>query len=188
MNRKLAGIAVFVVAAILLWSATAPAAGGGKIGRGRDGGGYRIERLAARLDLTDEQKEKMEGIHERGRAEMDKLRKEMMRAKHDLRGEFLEDEPNAGNLKALTKKIGDLRTQMDLMRLDQRLAIRDLLTPEQRDEMFFSGGPGHGPRGRCRAVDGRDRGHGSWGPGDRDGDGPGRGPGGGRAEGFRKGR
>lgn len=165
MKTKLAGIAVFGVAALLLWSATAPAAGRGKIGRGPDGESPRLERLAERLDLTEEQKEKIEGIHERGRAEMQELRKELMRAKHALRGEFLEDEPNAGDLKALTKKIGDLKTRMELMRLDHRLAVRDLLTPEQREEMFFMKGRGHGPGG----------GHGRtpWGAGDCDG--PGRG-------------
>jgi len=169
-------ILVFALAGLAL----AQGPGGGPRGAGRgpgpqaawedDGPAHGIERLAARLDLTEEQVQAITGIQEQGRAKNQALRKDMMRLENELQGEMLKDSPDAKAAAGLVAKIGDLRTQMQQNRLETRLAVRQQLTPEQRDKMLLAGGGfGRGGRDAARGR-GFGRGHGH-------GHGHGRGPG-----------
>lgn len=100
------------------------------------------------LDLTDEQRDKIREIREAGREETRAARKELLRLDNEIEGEFLQDEPSRDKLRNLTERAGEIRTQLQLAHLDQRLAIRGLLTPEQRDRALLrKGGPGHGRHG-----------------------------------------
>ena len=108
---------------------------------------------------------------------------------HDLQGEMMKDDPSEKAALALARQIGDLRTQMQAGRLQDRLAMRKHLSPAQRDKLmmmrearggFGPGfGPGMGPRGAFMhgGRDGRDGGgrHGAEGMDEgRRGGGPGR--------------
>ena len=157
-SRKLwIGIGLFTLASLgaaRLGSADPP-------GRGERPRGH-LEQMAARLELTDEQRAKVEEIREAGEVERTKLEKEAMKARHELRGEFLKDEPDRKRVRALVQQIGDIRTKMEIQRAEHRLTIRDLLTPEQRDRFVTMGGPrgvgAFGPRGPMKDCRGdRDR-------------------------------
>lgn len=137
----------------------------GEFGPGQD---RHLERMAARLDLTEEQQAAIAELQEENRGKNLELRKQMLRLRNELDGELLKDAPNSKSVLALNEQLGDLRTAMKANRLQNRLAVRELLTPEQRDKMLLMGEG----RGRGR---GEGRGHG-W---DRDCD-AGRGPRGGR--------
>ena len=164
-------IATVTLAAVILAAGPTLAQGsGGKWSRGAAPGGhgcdtmeFRMERMAARLDLTDEQVEAITGIREGGQKQILEMRKEMMRLRNELQGELLEDEPSEGEVVSLTEKIGDLRTRMQVDRAKNRLAVVKLLTPEQRDKMLVMG---HGGKGRFGG--GRGMGH-QPGPGHRSG-------------------
>jgi Spy/CpxP family protein refolding chaperone len=132
-------------------SAQPPWAGEGGPGpHGRGGMGFgKLETLAAELELTDDQKADVEKIREEGRSEGLALRKQMMRFRHKLHGQLLEDEPDRQAVLLLAEQIGDLRTKLEIHRIEQRLSIRAVLTPEQRDELMTLG-PRHGRGGRCR--------------------------------------
>ena len=113
----------------------------------RSKGGYknedkrpRVERRADRLDLGEEQREQIESIHEAARDEVAGLRKSMLRLRHDIRGEMLEDDPDAGKLRRLAEQMGEIRTQLQIHRLETRLAVRGVLTPDQRDRMLLGSG------------------------------------------------
>jgi Spy/CpxP family protein refolding chaperone len=137
-----------------------------------DGPARGIEGLAARLDLSEEQVKAITEIQEQGRAKNQDLRKDMMRLQNELQGELLKDSPDAKAAAGLVAKIGELRTQLQQNRLEARLAVRQQLTPTQRDKMLLSGrgfGRGEGDGGR-----GPGRGHGR-GPGFGRGDCRGRG-------------
>ncbi len=176
-------IAVFVFSGLAL--AQGPGAGK-SAGRGPGaqawcdgngpGGGRGIERLAQRLDLSDDQVKAITDLQEQSRTKNLALRKDMMRLRNELQGEMLKDSPDVKTVKNLAAKMGDLRTTMQQNRLETRLAVRQQLTPDQRDKMLMAG-QGFGRDGR----------HGRGGPGvcgDRDGR-IGRGPGGHRGAGFR---
>lgn len=106
------------------------------------------------MGLNDDQRKAIEKIRTDGQDAMLSARKEMMRLRHAMQGEMLKDDLDAGAIRKLVEKMGDLRTQMQLQRLEQRLAIRKLLTPEQRDRaMLRQGHRGdRGPRGMHRMM------------------------------------
>lgn len=126
-----------------------------------DGDGPGIERLAARLDLSEAQVKAVTDEQEQGREKNQALRKDMLRLRNELRGEMLKDTPDAKAAKGLVAKIGELRTQMQQNRMETRLAVRQQLTPEQRDKMLLMG-EGRGERGG-REGRGEGRGHGRHG-------------------------
>lgn len=118
--------------------------------------GSRIERLAERLDLTDEQKTAIEGIHEETRTANAALAKETRLVKHELEGELLKDEPSEKTVLELNEKLGELRIQRKANGLKAKLAVREELTPEQRDKMLAMG-----DRFGKKGGQGRGRGQGS---------------------------
>jgi Spy/CpxP family protein refolding chaperone len=138
---------------------------------GGPGPQMRLERLAAFLDLTDAQVAAIEAIHEQARADGVELRKELARLRNQKQGEMLKDEPSRDALVEITREMGDVRTRLQVNRLETRLAVRAELTDEQRDQLLASGR--HGGPGGGRGGHGLRGGHGGCGgPGDCD-----RGPG-----------
>jgi Spy/CpxP family protein refolding chaperone len=163
------GIVILLAAGVGLATAQGPGGGMGRgmdmdgpRGRGMADGGreFRFEQMAERLDLTDEQREAIESIREKGRTANLELRKELMRLRNELQGEMLKDKPSEKAILSLNEKMGDIRTQLKANRLKTRLAVREQLTPEQRDRMLMM--RGHDCRGGgCEGCShGRGRGHG----------------------------
>ena len=172
----------------LISAGTVLAQGSGGHGKGRGAGSgpgfgdgargpeHRLEVLAERLELTEEQIVAIKGIREAGQEKNQGLRKELMRLNHDLKGELLKDDPSEKTALDLVKKIGALETEMETGRLENRLEVRKQLTPEQRDKMLMMKERFNGNRGR--RGDGHMSGH--RGRGDCGNPCNGRGPGGGR--------
>lgn len=100
------------------------------------GGGPSPERLAHRLDLNEEQVTAVTEIHQKGQARDVELRKQMARLRNEMHGEMLKDEPSEKTVMSLTGRLGELQTKLRENRLRDRLAVRKLLTPEQRDKML----------------------------------------------------
>ena len=137
-----------------------PGAGYGQ-GHGRGFGdgefdsGHRLEMLADRLELSDEQVAAIKDIQAQGREENMGLRKELMRLRNELQGEMLKDDPSEGVAQDLIGKIGALRTEIQANRLKNRLKVRKQLTPEQRDKMLLM-------RGKFQRGEGRRGARGRW--------------------------
>lgn len=173
------GILALVILAAGAALAQGPGQGAGmgaRKGAGK-GEGFRLERLAAHLDLTAEQQEAIGSLHEQNRTQAIPLRKKMMRLRNELKGEMLKDSPSSKTVLSLNEKIGQLKTQLKANRLKTQLAVREQLTPEQRDQMLLM--KDHGPRG-----DRRSHGHGAKG---RDGRFGGRGMDRGQGQGYGQG-
>lgn len=135
--------AIMLLLGGLLAAGSVMAQEGGTPAEGRRA--LRMERLADRLDLSDEQSAKIDRVREEGRAAATELRKEMMRLRNEMDGAMLADEPDAAAIRRLANKIGEVRTQLDIHRLETRLAVRKVLTPEQRDQMILRQGRQHRP-------------------------------------------
>ncbi len=150
---SLAVITLFSAGTVL---AQGPGGNGGRGGPGRGHGfgdgtrgpEHRLEFLAERLELTEEQVVAIKGIREAGQEKNQGLRKEMIRLNHDLEGELLKDEPSEKTALDLVKKIGALETEIESGRLQNRLEVRKQLTPEQRDKMLMMKDSFDGKRGR----------------------------------------
>lgn len=125
-------------------------------------GEMRLERMAERLNLTVEQREKIADLQTSSREQAVDLRKQMARLQNELRGEMLEDEPDERTVVQLHEKLGEIRTKLQVNRARTRLAIREQLTPEQRDRMMLQRGS-WSDRGRGDAGPGAYRGRGGRG-------------------------
>lgn len=165
-NNRHQILMIAVLAILLVATASlATAQGRGKSncdqgGRGGRGEGNRIEMLAERLDLSEDQQKKIELIHENSQAERTENRKELMRLRNELQGEMMKDDPSEKTVLGLNEKMGGIKTEMKALGLKTRLAVREELTPEQRDKMLVMGnhgGKGHkggrrGPEGKGRSC------------------------------------
>ncbi|MHB8080342.1 MAG: Spy/CpxP family protein refolding chaperone [Candidatus Krumholzibacteriia bacterium] len=143
------GAALAALCLVLGLAAAAAARPGGGPGGGRGDGagpGERIGRGWERLELTTEQREQLGKLREAGRAEGLALRKDLLRLRHELRGEMLKDTPDVKAVDELAARIGEAQGKLEAHRLHQRLAMRSLLTPEQRDRLLTLGAM-RGPRG-----------------------------------------
>ncbi len=121
----------------------------------------KTDRMAKRLGLSEEQVASIKDIRSEGKQELLELRKEMARLRLEKRGEMLADSPETDKVLQLTRRIGDLRTEMQTNRMRSRLEVRNLLTAEQRDKMLLMGGGPENRSGRGKhGAHGRHAAHG----------------------------
>lgn len=158
--RKLT-LTLIVVAIGLLLSVPVFAFGPGYgPGEGR-GFGYHHEAGLWGLNLTDEQKTKIEALQVAQYKEIRPIREKMFDKSVELRRMWLQTNPDKDKIVSLQKEVRALRDQLEDKATVQRLELRKMLTPEQQEKLVNSGwgrGPGFGPRGGMR-------GHGGYGPG-----------------------
>ena len=154
-------LAVSLLSLLIIGAGVANAQGFGR-GQGRGMGGdfdgprseMRLERMAAFLELTEAQVVSITAIRDENRAKGLQLQKEMMVLRNEKQGEMMKDDPSEKTLLALNEKMGALRTKLSAQRITGRLAIREQLTDEQRDQMLLMGGfdgsgRGRGAKGGC---------------------------------------
>jgi Spy/CpxP family protein refolding chaperone len=93
-------------------------------------------RLCQRLELSDAQQQAWQELEQAGRAERLTLRKDLLRLRHELEGQMMQDEPSAQAVAQLVERLGAIRTKLQQSRLTERLEMRKLLTDEQRDRLL----------------------------------------------------
>ena len=126
-----------------------------------NGPGYHRDAAWAKLNLSAEQKTKIEALQLDHQKEIRPVREKMFDKSVELRRIWLQPNPDKDKILALQKEVRVLRDQLEDKATAQKLEIRKLLTPEQQEKMANSGwgrGMGFGPRGGMR-------GHGGGGPG-----------------------
>jgi Spy/CpxP family protein refolding chaperone len=150
----------------------------GMMGRGGWDRETSLERLDARLDLTDEQVAAIKKVREERSVECMEYRVELLRIQDEIRGEMLEDNPDIDKLKKLIVSREKIRTSMNISRVEGQLAIREILTPEQCDRLLLLRNAGWRSgfckEGRRPGYGRMDRGRG-WRDGSRSGKRPGSG-------------
>ena len=126
-NRML----MWVVAGILAMTAIDAAAqprGKGKRGMGR-------RNLMAQLDLTADQQEKVKAIRLENAKKMARIQADVKVASLELREVMAQDVPSAGEVKAKLKAVSEPPSRMMESRINTQLAMKKILTPEQRQKM-----------------------------------------------------
>ena len=139
-------------------------------GPGR-GNGYCREAGFEKLNLTAEQKTRIEALQDANYKATKSVREKMFDKSVELRRLWLVANPDKDKITAAQKEIRALRDDMQDKLTAMGLEIRKILTPEQNEKLANSRwgrGPGFGPRGGMR-------GQGEFGPGH--GPGPGLGMG-----------
>jgi len=153
-------VILMVVALGALLATSALAFGPGK-GRGD---GYCRETGWAKINLTDEQKTKIEARETAFNKEIKPVREKMFDKSVQLRRLWLEANPDKDKIASLQKEVRALRDEMQDKATNLRLEIRRLLTPEQQEKLVNSRwgkrAMGFGPRGGMRGPDKRGTGMG----------------------------
>ena len=88
------------------------------------------------LNLTPEQKAKLDALTESTQKELAPVRTELIKKRMELDLLWMDENPDADKIKAKQKEIRDLRGIMEDKLTDLRLNILNILTPEQRAELL----------------------------------------------------
>ena len=99
--------------------------------RGRYGG---MKKLLEQVDLTPEQSQKIDAIHEQFHSDNETLFEEMRTNHQEMRSLFASD-ASPEELRNQHQKIQDLRQQLGTNRFETMLQVREILTPEQRSQL-----------------------------------------------------
>ena len=100
-------------------------------GIGRHGA---MKQVLEQLNLTPEQSQKIDGIHEQFQSENKTLFQEM-RTNHQEMRSLLASDASDEKLRQQHQKNQDLRQKLGSNRFETMLQVREILTPEQRTQM-----------------------------------------------------
>ncbi len=169
--------------------------GGGGFGAGMGKGNGRFHAGGHRLDLTplnltEQQKSRIQSLHEQARGQAKDIRKRLALKQLKLRDLLFSPDATDAQILAARRDMRELQDKMDELNVKDMLAIRGVLTPEQKAKLPIimpgrretAGGPGGMPGG----PGGMPGGPGGMpgGPGGMPGPGGGMLPGGGSPMGF----
>jgi Spy/CpxP family protein refolding chaperone len=127
--------------------AQAPGRGPGRGGPGRGGPGWFGGPMLAALDLTDDQRTKVQAIHRSGREAGGPISGELVVAQRALqRATFAESRDDA-EITKLTSTIANLDKQLLDLRVKTDIEVAAVLTPEQREKVRTAEGRGRGRAG-----------------------------------------
>lgn len=94
--------------------------------------GRRLDRMAARLDLSPEQREALWALHLQEGQEIVARRRELHQARRDLQDLLNAASAEESDLQAAQRRISILQTALDSVVVGVMYQERQLLTPEQR--------------------------------------------------------
>ena len=160
MNKKTV-ITTLILVATVAFAGTAFAQGPGR-GHGR-GRGHGMMRHLEQLGLSAEQNTQVQELRQQFQAQVAPLREQMRTERRAMRELWQSDSPDRAAILAQHNVIAEIHEQMAVARIDFRLAVLQILTPEQKSQLqeMRSNGPRHG-----RGFRGG-RGHGRGGRGQR---------------------
>lgn len=114
------------------------------VGRGP---GNHIERMARKLGLTPEQKERIEAILEAEREKVEPLRRQLDETREKIRTASETEPFDEAAVRALAAGQNDARVDLVVSRARTKSRIHALLNPEQRELAKTFGSRGHGRHG-----------------------------------------
>jgi Spy/CpxP family protein refolding chaperone len=91
--------------------------------------------IAEKLDLSDAQKEQMAELRKDARREKILRHGRMADLRARMEVEFLEDQVDAEAVRQIARELRAVRAELEEARLEQRLAIMGILTPQQRETL-----------------------------------------------------
>ena len=94
-------------------------------------GGGRIQGIFKQLNLTDDQKQKLEVNKQQVRSQMERIRKAIKEARQQLQSQLMSPTMDMAKVQEAHGQIKALQAQMEDDRLNSILAVRGILTPDQ---------------------------------------------------------
>jgi Spy/CpxP family protein refolding chaperone len=155
--KKLTLVLMAAAMGVLLTVPAFAAGPGGCPGNGPGGDpGYHQDKIFKKLNLSDEQKTKIEALISENQKAIRPLREKMFDKSVELRRLWLQANPDKDKITAAQKELRILRDKMEDKATTLRFEIRKVLTPEQNEKLansHWGRGPGFGPRGSMRGND-----------------------------------
>ena len=99
------------------------------------GKGHHLERMARRLNMTDEQRAEFATVMEGSREQMTGLRDEMRTNRAKIRDLVSQADFDEAAIRGIAGQQGDLEAEMIVLRARQRSEMQALLTDEQRTQL-----------------------------------------------------
>jgi Spy/CpxP family protein refolding chaperone len=94
----------------------------------------RIDLIAMQLDLTPQQKQKLELIRQNGAIPMRQLALQRLEVQRDLRLEWRKPSPDRAKIRDLVQRHGQLVGEMRTLAAEQFADFAPVLTPKQREK------------------------------------------------------
>lgn len=121
---------------------------GHKSGHHKKGMGHRLERMSRHLELSDEQKTKIESIFKKYSEQLSSLREEKRNNRKMLREKIHEKKQDVKEIEKLAKKQGDAFVRKIMTKAKMKSEIISILTDEQLEKMqTMRGKRGHHKHG-----------------------------------------
>jgi Spy/CpxP family protein refolding chaperone len=86
------------------------------------------------LNLTDEQKQKLQAIQTQYKDQISQRKQAVRQATQELR-DLMAGNASADEIRAKHRQVQELRQQMEEVSFESMLAMREVLTPEQRSQL-----------------------------------------------------
>ena len=96
---------------------------------GREGG------LFDKLNLSADQKQKMQGVRDRYKDQVSQKMQAVRQARQELETMMSNPTANASQMREKNRQIMGLRQQLEEAQFESTLAMREVLTPEQRTQL-----------------------------------------------------
>ncbi|MGP8153487.1 MAG: Spy/CpxP family protein refolding chaperone [Smithella sp.] len=152
--KKLILTTVVIMSILLAVTAFAFGPNEGNCSCNEKGSCYHNDAVWKKLNLSDEQKAKIEVIRTSTGKELRPIREKMFDKSVELRRLWLQANPDKDKITAAQKEMRKLRDLKDDKVTAMKLEIRKVLTPEQNEKLansHWDRGPGFGPRGGNRS-------------------------------------
>ncbi len=99
------------------------------------GGWHKMQRALAHLDLTDEQQQAIEKIHQTGKAERKAKHEQMRTFKKQMHELLIAEQIDSGAIKALSLQIAEEKANNLIANAEKRQQVLALLTTEQKKRL-----------------------------------------------------
>lgn len=105
------------------------------------------EKILEKLNLTEDQSEKINDLRMKTQKEMIKLGASLSEKMIDLKNEMTKEKLDEGKINSMMSDISKIQTSLWTARMQAYLDGAKILTPEQRKKIrsYLSDGPPHGP-------------------------------------------
>lgn len=94
-----------------------------------------LKRMQKHLDLTAEQTQKIQAIHEKYRGKAEALHKKVQPLRKQLHDALTSGSAKRSDVEQLMRKMADLRIEMQLLHFDRHTEVNAVLTPAQQQKM-----------------------------------------------------
>ena len=114
-------------------------------GKGHHGG---FKHMKEELNLTDEQSKEIDQIHEDMREDAKPIREKLKALKERMHDLWSADQPDEQAILSLKREMNALHLQLSELRVQMKLDMMEILTPEQRAKFKEMKGKRKGKRGK----------------------------------------